>query len=227
MRCGSFVVELARDERRLAGRAAVVRLSTHGRSTRRLARGEDQWRTWPTNCAESASSISAIAAGGRKIGCLSFFVAGEWHSWFAAEGELHNFISWPVEAGYFGDAPERATDQHFPILDLLLQRLLNERMERPFCGLEDDFQNMAASLAQFRLFFEISRAGREVRRFVQTEIEYLVSVGAQYLRSTSGSCRRDLEMHRTVREAEDSPAAVQLCRRHFAQKPAADGRRDF
>src|SRR5262249_35258191 len=75
-----------------------------------------------------------------------------------------------------GDRPERETDQHFPLFEVLIQRTLRADMARPTVGLRADFCGMAASLAKIRLFHRVRNDGVDVRWFVQTELEYLLMV---------------------------------------------------
>jgi hypothetical protein len=50
-------------------------------------------------------------------------------------------------------------------------------MHRASRGIWNDFQDLAASLAKIKLFFETSKTkGRETTRFVQTEVEFIVMV---------------------------------------------------
>ena len=115
---------------------------------------------------------------GRAIAGLHFFVKGEWHCWFPAGNELRRIYAWPSEASYFGDAPERQTDQSFQLLNLIHQRSSFPEMDRASHGIWNDFQNFATSLAKINLFYETSKCskGTETTRFVQTEIEYIVMV---------------------------------------------------
>jgi hypothetical protein len=113
----------------------------------------------------------------RTVLTLSFFVSGKWHLWVPSpDGRLLAINAIPVDGTYFGDRPERRTDQLHPILHLLGQKVLEPRMERAYFGLQNDFQNLAAILAKMRLYYEMHRAGRPTRRFVETEVEYLVTV---------------------------------------------------
>ncbi len=107
---------------------------------------------------------------------LDFFVKGEWHLWIATGDQLHKIKGWPHDASYFGDAKDRVTDQCFPIFDLLSQRLLTTTMLRQFSGMGNDFQCLGASLGKLRPFFDAHRLKEETRRFVQTELEYVVMV---------------------------------------------------
>lgn len=118
-------------------------------------------------------------APGRSISNPHFFVGGEWHCWFAAGNELRRIYAWPAEANYFGDAPERETDQSFRLLNLIHQRASYPEMYRASDGIWNDFQNFATSLAKINLFYETSKRtkGTDTVRFVQTEIEYIVMVG--------------------------------------------------
>lgn len=113
----------------------------------------------------------------RCVNCLSFYVRGEWHCWLPAGDKLHKMQMRPSEASYFGDAPERPTDQCFRLFHLMAQRSLFREMDRAYRGILNDFQNFGASLAKVKLFYETSKQkGRETARFCQTEIEYIVTV---------------------------------------------------
>lgn len=114
----------------------------------------------------------------RVISCLHFFVRDEWHCWFPAGNELRRIYAWPSEASYFGDAPERQTDQSFQFLNLTHQRAFFPEMARTSHGIWNDFQNFATSLAKINLFYETSKRTKQTSttRFIQTEIEYIVMV---------------------------------------------------
>jgi hypothetical protein len=112
----------------------------------------------------------------RLIPCLYFYVEGEWHCWLVAGPELHKIKMFPVESNYFGDKPERETDQLFPLLDFIAQRALVPEVGMFFYGIWNDYQSLAATLAKLKLFFEMKGGKYEVRRFVQTEAEYIILV---------------------------------------------------
>lgn len=112
----------------------------------------------------------------RVIPSLNFYVNGEWHLWLLTENQLTKIKAWPVEGNYFGDAPERSTDQRFLFLEVLAQRTLFTDVYRQFHGIWNDFQSLAASLGKMRLFYDAHRDGREVCRYAQTEVEYLILV---------------------------------------------------
>jgi len=105
---------------------------------------------------------------------LQFYVNEEWHCWLPYGDKLVKMQMWPVEANYFGDKPERNTDQSFSLLDMMAQRTLGGEMYRTFHALWNDYHGLSASLAKMRLYYA-SRANEEygIRRFVQSEIEYL------------------------------------------------------
>lgn len=113
---------------------------------------------------------------GRIIPTLHFYVEEKWHAWMLVGNELHPFKSYPLESNYLGDKPERPTDQFFRILDLIAQHTFNSRQERMFNGLWNDFQGLAATLSKITSFFECHCIGKETRRMVQTEVEYIVFV---------------------------------------------------
>lgn len=110
------------------------------------------------------------------VASLSFFVGGEWHCWLPVGGKLQKMKMWPYEASYFGDRPERGTDQFFPLFDLLAQRTLQPGMTRAKNGLQNDFRGLAASLAKMSLYHREGIGGVEVRWFMQTELEYVLMV---------------------------------------------------
>src|SRR5260370_22371117 len=112
----------------------------------------------------------------RIVPCLSFFVNGEWHCWMAFGEKLEKMQMWPVEASYFGDKPERLTDQRFPILHLIAQHTLFADVLLQFRGIWNDYQSLAASLAKLTLYYRSRNDGIEVSRFVQTELEYIILV---------------------------------------------------
>ncbi|MBI4744440.1 MAG: hypothetical protein HY776_06445 [Actinobacteria bacterium] len=81
---------------------------------------------------------------------------------------------WPYDANYFGDKSELKTDQHFPLLHMIVQHTLDIGMYRHFQSLVNDYQNLSASLTKMRLFY----ANRDSKNYgicrcVQSEIEYL------------------------------------------------------
>jgi hypothetical protein len=113
----------------------------------------------------------------RAILSTCFFVKGEWHSWFWADGQLRPIFMQPVEASYFGDAPERETDPCFRLLELAAQKISFVDMVKASIGITHDFRNLATSLAKIKCFFELSKTRKsEVSRFVQTEMEYMIYV---------------------------------------------------
>src|SRR5687767_9445915 len=85
---------------------------------------------------------------GRALTSLHFFVKGQWHCWFPVGTEVRRIYAWPSEASYFGDSPERPTDQSFQFLDLMHQRASFSEMHRASHGIWNDFQNFATSLAK-------------------------------------------------------------------------------
>lgn len=133
----------------------------------------------------------------RALSNLHFFVKGEWHCWFPAGNELRRIYAWPSEASYFGDAPERATDECFRFLNLTHQRASFPEMDRAAHGIWNDFQNLATSLAKINLFHETSKKtkGTETTRFVQTEIEYIVMVARGVYDPAPGNDCRPLGPH--------------------------------
>lgn len=112
----------------------------------------------------------------RHLSNLNFFVNSEWHCWIAGNCQLHKMIMQPVEADYFGDRPERATDRCYRFLNLVAQRASYPEMFRASRGIWNDIQNLAASLAKLNLFYESSKLGQQTWRFAATEVEYIVAV---------------------------------------------------
>jgi len=112
----------------------------------------------------------------RYLSCLTFYAKGEWHFWIPTPDGLRKLIATPVQAQYFGDSPERPTDQYFALLNLMAQRASYSGEYWLARGIWEDFQNLAASLAKMRLFFDVSTSPREVGRFTQTELEYIIFV---------------------------------------------------
>jgi hypothetical protein len=114
----------------------------------------------------------------RYVSNLSFYVKGQWHLYMWDEKD--KFIELrgtPVEADYFGDAPERPSDQCFPLFNLIAQLASFKEMHMFAAGIWEDFQNLATSLAKIDLFFETSKTkGKKTTRFVATEIEYIIGV---------------------------------------------------
>ena len=112
----------------------------------------------------------------RQIVSLIFYSKGEWHAWIAVNDGLQKMLMQPVEADYLGDQPEKPTDPCFLIFDLLAQRSSYSDMYKLAKGIWHDFQNLAASLGKIELFYEASKTKKEVTRFAQTEVEYIVYV---------------------------------------------------
>jgi hypothetical protein len=113
----------------------------------------------------------------RHLPALFFFAKNEWHCWLAINGELQKMRMEPCQANYFGDRPERPTDNCFRFLHLTAQRASFAEMHRASSGIWNDFQDLATSLAKIKLFFETSKTkGLETTRFVQTEIEFIIMV---------------------------------------------------
>jgi hypothetical protein len=115
---------------------------------------------------------------GRYVPNLSFYVDGKWHLYiWDGNDRFVDACGTPVEADYLGDAPERASDQCFPLFNLIAQQASFKEMHMFAAGIWEDFQNLATSLAKIDLFFETSKIkGRETTRFVATEIEYVIGV---------------------------------------------------
>lgn len=105
---------------------------------------------------------------------LSFFVEDQWHCWLPYGDKLVKMKMQPVESTYFGDKPERGSDQDFALLNLMAQRTFGNEMHRCFSAIFNDFQGLSASLAKMRLFFE-NRENKNygITRLVQSEIENL------------------------------------------------------
>jgi len=114
----------------------------------------------------------------RYVSNLCFYVKGEWHLYLWDEKEKFIKIpGTPAQADYFGDAPERPSDQCFPLFNFIAQKASFRDMHMFAVGIWEDFQNLATSLAKLDLFFETSKSeGKETARFVATEIEYIIGV---------------------------------------------------
>ncbi|MBX7105460.1 MAG: hypothetical protein K1X57_15350 [Gemmataceae bacterium] len=107
----------------------------------------------------------------------SFFVKDEWHFWYPFPGGLQKLAATPSEGNYFGDKPERSTDILFPYLQLMAQHIACESVMFFARGIDNDFHSLAASLGKLKLIFGSAAIRRsEVRRFVETEIEYILMV---------------------------------------------------
>ena len=104
----------------------------------------------------------------RAISSSCFYVDGKWQSWLPIDGKLQKMYMEPVESTYFGDKPERETDQCFELLNLAAQRISFPDMYRSIIGITGDFRNLATSLAKIRVFFKVSKARNGVSRFVET-----------------------------------------------------------
>lgn len=115
--------------------------------------------------------------GGRALTCLTFHDGEEWHSWLARPDGVHHLKGRPVEADYFGKAPESATDVYLDFLNFMAQRACWIDAVRPIGAVCGDIHNLGASLAKIDVFYELSKERKtETTRFVTTEIEYIFSV---------------------------------------------------
>ena len=64
--------------------------------------------------------------GGRALTCLTFHDGEEWHSWLARPDGVHHLKGRPVEADYFGRAPESETDVYLEFLNFMAQSRLRQ-----------------------------------------------------------------------------------------------------
>lgn len=112
----------------------------------------------------------------RVMPTLQFYVNETWRTWLPVGDTLQRIQAEPRVACYWGDRPAQATDQNWRLLDVLAQCVLTARTTPQFFGLWNDYLNLAASMAKLGLFYETHRNNIDVRRFVQTEIEYIVVV---------------------------------------------------
>lgn len=165
----------------------------------------------------------------RVIPTLSFYVDGEWHAWIKAEDKLIKMQMWPVESHYFGDVPERETDQCFSLLHLLAQHTFGPLMDRPFTALFNDIQNLAVSLAKCR-FFYTHRETDDLcaRRVLETEVEYIVTTCRgvydllqelisdhwRMIKLQDGSNKQELPKKRFAKMVDGSPTPGQLTSRY-------------
>lgn len=113
---------------------------------------------------------------GRVISSLTFYDAGEWRMWIAADDQLIVVKGWPEEAFYFAAQPESITDVYLQFFDFIAQRVSLPNLQEPIRGLRDDIFNLAASLAKIsHLHAARLEIGSGVSRMVATEVEYLCS----------------------------------------------------
>ena len=100
----------------------------------------------------------------------------EWHVWLKLQDHLAKIAGTPSEGHYFGDCPDKATDQSFELLNLMAQHTLTREMLRIFGALSSDIRNLAASLAKCRFIFRHQTANdASLHRFIETETEFLVT----------------------------------------------------
>ncbi|MFL5330229.1 MAG: hypothetical protein ACJ8C4_15115 [Gemmataceae bacterium] len=113
----------------------------------------------------------------RMLSSTSFFVNDEWHFWFPFPDGLRKLAARPSEGNYFGDKSERVDDLRLPYLEFMAQHIMCQPVAFFARGIENDFHSLAASLGKFKLFYRESKRDRaEVRRFVETEVEYILMV---------------------------------------------------
>ena len=176
---------------------------------------------------------------GHPILSLSFFVQDEWHCWLPHGDKLVKMKMWPVESTYFGDKPERDSDQDFALLNLMAQRTFGDEMHRCYSALFNDFQGLSASLAKMRMFFE-NRDNQSygITRLVQSEIENLAVlcrsvfdllqeiVGFHVARMTVVNGPTPQKLPRSFREvvykSERDQSASEISARYSLPMPIAD-----
>ncbi len=82
--------------------------------------------------------------------CSTMFYDGEWHAWIDANGRLFKTQMWPSETAYFGTRAEKPTDICLHFLNLMAQRLNCYPISKQLFALQDDVDNLAASLAKIQ-----------------------------------------------------------------------------
>lgn len=121
---------------------------------------------------------------------------GRFHIWFR-EGEgwrrMQPFDL--AESDYFSKAPAKDADLSFSFVHFMLQHCRNLRALKVYEGVRNDMHNLGACFRKLELYHEEGRRGAaDTRRFVVTEIEYMVGV-----------CRSLFDLHqRIAKELWDS-----------------------
>jgi hypothetical protein len=110
---------------------------------------------------------------------LIFYVEGKWRSWIPSGNKLVEIFMIPVEGFYFADETNEHNDIYLHFLDFFCQKATFVGIQNPLRGIEDDFFNLAASLAKLDLLWNAKNnttlyAG--LSRMIGTEIEYIFSV---------------------------------------------------
>lgn len=103
----------------------------------------------------------------------------EWESWFSTEqGLLPMKIVDIVDACYFSKEPARDGDIYLNFINLIMKRAYFKDLAHFEQGIIEDINNLSASITKIDLFHEAWRAGNKkiTRRFVTTEIEYILKV---------------------------------------------------
>ncbi|NMY39841.1 hypothetical protein HBN76_00855 [Pseudomonas sp. WS 5013] len=103
----------------------------------------------------------------------------EWESWVSTEqGLLPLKIVDVVDACYFSKQPAREGDVYIDFINLIMKRAYFKDLAHFEHGIIEDINNLSASITKINLFHEAWRAGNKkvTRRFVTTEIEYILKV---------------------------------------------------
>ena len=101
---------------------------------------------------------------------------GEWELWLPGPNGLVNTRAVPVESDYFARAPEKETDVYFDFINVMTKHAYWPDLAFFIDGIRNDIHNLGACLAKVDLFFELSKEGNPVSRFVATETEYIFTV---------------------------------------------------
>lgn len=112
----------------------------------------------------------------RTVGPFYFYANKEWQCWIHDGTQFFKMKLEPAQSSYFGDDPAKDTDWSSDLLNLIRQRISFPTIDRAAAGIWNDFQNLATSLAKIHLFFEESLSRKDITRFAQTEVEYILLV---------------------------------------------------
>ena len=131
----------------------------------------------PLTCLQAIPHLSRTLPAEHIVASSTFYVRKQWEMWMPVGDTLVPMPATPVDAMYFGEEPARPCDQLVAILNLVAQRTLRRGgILSCFNGLADDFQGLAASISKVDFFHRHqTESGCELSRFVQTEIEHMLT----------------------------------------------------
>ncbi|WP_024592261.1 MULTISPECIES: hypothetical protein [unclassified Pseudoalteromonas] len=102
-----------------------------------------------------------------------------WEAWILTEkGLLPMKMIDVADACYFSKEPAKATDIHIGFISLIMKRAYFKDLVHFENGIQEDINNLSASVTKINLFHEIWRSDNKkiTRRFVTTEMEYIFKV---------------------------------------------------